>query len=113
MTSSSLNTGQQELPELNQQRQKSSAAFKKQLDLRHSMEARLKSHGFQISLSMPVTIAAFSPHFTIRCVHVRLNGDYLGIYNPYYNKFLVDDARLSAWCHIMGEAYHERQKARL
>lgn len=113
MTSSSQNTGQQELPALNQQRQESNEAFKKQLDLRHSMEARLKSHGFQVTLSEPVTPAGYNPPFHIRCVQIRLNGDYLGMYNPFYNQFSVSDARLSAWCHIMGEEYYERQKARL
>ena len=113
MTSSSQNTGQQELPALNHQRSKSTEAYKKQLDSRHSMEAQLKSHGFQITLSEPVPITSFSPSFTIRCVKVFLNGTYLGMYNPLYKDFRVRDARLSAWCHIMGEKYYEYQSARL
>ncbi|AZU99668.1 hypothetical protein SBP1_gp076 [Vibrio virus vB_VspP_SBP1] len=113
MTSSSRNTGQQELPALNRSRQLSNDAYKKQLDLRHSMEAQLRSHGFQVTLSQPVVVSGFKPSFNVRCLQIRLNGDYLGMYNPFYGQFSVSDARLSAWCHIMGEKYYENQKARL
>jgi hypothetical protein len=82
------------------------------LDLRHSMEARLKSHGFQVTLNHPVRVQGFRPNFEVRCVSIFLNEDYLGLFNPFYNQFIVSDARLSAWCHIMGEKYHEKQKAR-
>lgn len=112
MTSSLQNIGHLELPDVNKMRQQSNAAFKKQLDLRHSMEARLKSHGFQVTLNHPVNVQGFKPNFQVRCVSIFLNGDYLGLFNPFYNQFLVSDARLSAWCHIMGEKYHEKQKAR-
>lgn len=113
MTSSSQNTGPHVLPELNRSRKQSNDAYRKQLDLRHSMEAQLRSHGFQVTLSAPVKISGFTPSFEVRCLQIRLNGDYLGMYNPYYNAFRVRDARLSAWCHIMGEEYYEHQEARL
>lgn len=114
MTQSEHSTGHPESSAAKKQtkRELSQNAFKKQLHLRHDMEAQLKSHGFNVVVAEPVEAHGYTPTFTVRTLRISLNGTYLGSYNSLYNRMMAEDPRLAAWAHIMGVDCYATQRAR-